>query len=93
MFITSKHLTETGKEETGKSAKECIDEMVILEAKVLQNEATPIKVMLQEKNNNEAPNEGWYVNIDVIYAGGSQDTMLNYIEELKKDRQFEGIAQ
>jgi AraC family transcriptional regulator, transcriptional activator of pobA len=35
LFITAKHLTETIKNETGKSAKEWIDEMVVLEAKVL----------------------------------------------------------
>ncbi len=35
LFITAKHLTETIKAETGKSAKEWIDEIVILEAKIL----------------------------------------------------------
>lgn len=35
LFITPKHLTETVKQETGRSAKEWIDELIILEAKVL----------------------------------------------------------
>jgi AraC family transcriptional regulator, transcriptional activator of pobA len=35
LFVTPKHLTETIKAETGKSAGEWIDEMVILEAKIL----------------------------------------------------------
>jgi AraC family transcriptional regulator, transcriptional activator of pobA len=39
LFISPKHLTEIIKSETGKSAKEWIDEIVILEAKVLLQEA------------------------------------------------------
>jgi AraC family transcriptional regulator, transcriptional activator of pobA len=39
-FVTAKHLTETVKNETGKSAKEWIDEMVVLEAKVLLQDAS-----------------------------------------------------
>jgi AraC family transcriptional regulator, transcriptional activator of pobA len=39
LFISAKHLTETVKIETGKSAKEWIDEMVVLEAKVLLQDA------------------------------------------------------
>lgn len=43
LFVTPKHLTEVVKEQTGKSAKEWIDELVILEAKVLlQNPALTI---------------------------------------------------
>ncbi|MFM2387544.1 MAG: hypothetical protein RL660_2301 [Bacteroidota bacterium] len=68
-------------------------QVYIYDIEVLQNEAMPIKKLLQEKNNKEEAKDGWYINIDVIYAGGSQHTMLNYIEELKKDGQFEGIAQ
>jgi hypothetical protein len=69
----------------GNVAKVFIDD-----TEVLQNDATPIKALLQEKNNNEEANDGWYINIDITYAGGSQDIMLNYIEELKKEGQFEG---
>jgi hypothetical protein len=67
-------------------------EVYIYDTEVLQNDATPIKAMLQEKNNNEEAKDGWYVNIDVIYSGGSQNIMLNYIEELKKEGQFEAVA-
>jgi AraC family transcriptional regulator, transcriptional activator of pobA len=35
LFVTPKHLTETIKSETGKSAGEWIDEIIILEAKIL----------------------------------------------------------
>lgn len=35
LFLTPKHLTETVKEASGKSAKEWIDELVILESKIL----------------------------------------------------------
>jgi AraC-like DNA-binding protein len=38
LFITPKHLTEIIKTETGRSAKEWIDDMVILEAKILLKE-------------------------------------------------------
>jgi AraC family transcriptional regulator, transcriptional activator of pobA len=40
LFVTPKHLTETIKAETGKSAGEWIDEMVILEAKILLQDTT-----------------------------------------------------
>jgi hypothetical protein len=67
-------------------------QVFIYDTEVLQIEATPIKAMLQEKNNNEPHKDCWYVNIDVIFSGGSQNTMLNYIEELKKEGQFEAVA-
>jgi hypothetical protein len=69
-----------------------VAQVYIYDTEVLQKEAQPIKALLQEKNNNEAPSDGWYINIDITYAGGSQETMLNYIEELKKEGQFEGNA-
>jgi AraC family transcriptional regulator, transcriptional activator of pobA len=40
LFITAKHLTETIKAETGKSAKGWIDEFVILEAKILLQDSS-----------------------------------------------------
>lgn len=40
LFVSPKHLTEVVKQETGKSAKEWIDELVILEAKVLLQNPT-----------------------------------------------------
>jgi hypothetical protein len=69
-----------------------VAEVFIYNTEVLQNEASAIKVMLQEKNNNEPHKDGWYLNIDVIFSGGNQETMLNYMEELKKEGQFEGNA-
>jgi hypothetical protein len=72
--------------------KDNVAEVYIYDTEVLQNDATPIKAMLQEKNNNEPHKDGWYVNIDVIFSGGSQNTILNYIEELKKEGQFEAVA-
>jgi hypothetical protein len=60
--------------------KDNVAEVFIYDVEVLNNDATPIKAMLQEKNNNEAAKDGWYVNIDVIFSGGSQNTILNYIE-------------
>jgi hypothetical protein len=56
------------------------------------DEATPIKAMLQERNNNEPHKDGWFFNIDVIFSGGNQETMLNYIEEMKREGQYEGVA-
>lgn len=40
LFVTPKHLTEVIKQQTGKSAKEWIDELVVLEAKVLLQNAS-----------------------------------------------------
>jgi AraC family transcriptional regulator, transcriptional activator of pobA len=40
LFISAKHLTEIVKSETGKSAKEWIEELVILEAKILLQDAS-----------------------------------------------------
>jgi hypothetical protein len=69
-----------------------MSEVYIFDTEVLKSEAQPIKSMLQEKNNNEVAIDGWFVNIDVIYGGGNQKTMLAYIEELKKEGAFEGFA-
>jgi hypothetical protein len=72
--------------------KENVSKVFIYDAEVLQTEASRIKAMLLEKNNNETTQDGWYVNIDVIYSGGSQKNMLAYIEESKKEGQYEGEA-
>jgi hypothetical protein len=64
----------------------------IYDTEVLQVEAQVIKDIVFEKNNKEAANDGWYINIDVIYSGGNQKTMLAYIEELKKEGVFEGVV-
>jgi hypothetical protein len=72
--------------------KENVVEVFIYDTEVLKKEAQPIKTMLQEKNNNEAAKDGWYINIDVLYSGGSQKIMLDYIEESRKEGLFEGAA-
>jgi hypothetical protein len=69
-----------------------VSEVFIYDTEVLQVEAQVIKDMLFEKNNKESANDGWFVNIDVIYSGGNQKTMLAYIEELKKEGAFEGFT-
>jgi radical SAM superfamily enzyme YgiQ (UPF0313 family) len=70
--------------------KDNVAEVFIYDTEILQNDATPIKTMLQERNNNEPHKDGWFLNIDVIFSGGGQETMLNYIEELKQGGLFEG---
>jgi hypothetical protein len=58
-----------------------ICEVFIYNTEVLLGEAEAIKAMLYEKNNNEAPNDGWFVNIDVIYSGGSQKRVQAIIDQ------------
>jgi hypothetical protein len=70
--------------------KDNVAEVFMYDTEVLQNDAKPIKAMLQERNNNEPHKDGWFLNIDVIFSGGGQETMLNYIEELKQEGLFEG---
>jgi hypothetical protein len=72
--------------------KENVAKVFIYDTEVLQNEAAAIKTMLQEKNNKEASKDGWFLNIDVIFSGGGQETMQNFIEELKKKGRYEGVA-
>jgi hypothetical protein len=67
-----------------------VSEVFIYDTEVLQGDAQAIKVILQEKNNNEAPIDGWFVNIDVIYSGGSQKQVQAIIEETKTEGVFEG---
>jgi hypothetical protein len=62
-----------------------ICELFIYDTEVLQGDAEAIKAMLYEKNNKEAPNDGWFVNIDVIYSGGSQKQAQAIIEQYKAD--------
>jgi hypothetical protein len=69
-----------------------VSDVFIYDTEVLQVEAQSIKALLYEKNNKEEAQDGWYINIDVIYSGGNQKTMLAYIEELKKEGAFEGFA-
>jgi hypothetical protein len=67
-----------------------VSEVLIYDTEVLQGKAEAIKAMLQEKNHNEAPNDGWYVNIDVIYSGGNPKNVEAIIEQTKTEGLFEG---
>jgi hypothetical protein len=67
-----------------------VSQVFIYDIEVLQGDAQAIKKILKEKNNNEAPNDGWYVNIDVIYSGGSQKSVEAIIEQTKAEGLFEG---
>jgi hypothetical protein len=67
-----------------------VSEVFIYDIEVLQGDAQTIKKMLKEKNNNEAPNDGWYVNIDVIYSGGNPKSVEAIIEQTKAEGSFDG---
>jgi hypothetical protein len=69
--------------------KENGSEVFIYDTEVLQGNAQEIKVMLQQKNKGEAPNDGWFVNIDVIYSGGSIKSVLEIIEQYKSEGTYE----
>ncbi len=70
--------------------KENVSEVYIYDTEILQGDAENIKAMLYEKNNKEAPNDGWFVNIDVIYSGGSQKQVQAIIDQTKMESAFEG---
>jgi hypothetical protein len=67
-----------------------VSEVFIYETEVLKGDAEVIKAALYEKNNKEAPNDGWFVNIDVIYSGGSQKQLQAIIEQSKNEGSFDG---
>jgi hypothetical protein len=70
--------------------KKNVSNVFIYDTEVLQGDAEAIKAMLYEKNNKEAPNDGWFVNIDVICSGGSQKRVQAIIEQTKNEGSFEG---
>jgi hypothetical protein len=67
-----------------------VSEVFIYDTEVLKGDAEAIKAILYEKNNKDAPNDGWFVNIDVIYSGGSQKQVQAIIEQTKAEGAFEG---
>jgi hypothetical protein len=67
-----------------------VSKVFIYETEVLQGDAQAIKKILQEKNNDEAPNDGWFVNIDVIYSGGNHKNVEAIIEQTKTEGLFDG---
>jgi hypothetical protein len=69
---------------------ENVSKVFIYEAEVLQGDAQAIKAMLKERNDDEAPNDGWYVNIDVIYSGGNPKNVEAIIAQAKVEGSFEG---
>jgi hypothetical protein len=71
------------------SGQENVSEVFIYDREVLQGDAEEIKRMLQQKNYSEAPIGGWFVNIDVIYSGGSIKSVLEIIEQYKTDGTYE----
>jgi hypothetical protein len=67
-----------------------VSNVFIYDTEVLNGDAEAIKAMLYEKNNKESPKDGWFVNIDVIYSGGSQKQINAIIEQTKTEGIFEG---
>jgi hypothetical protein len=67
-----------------------VSEVFIYDTEVLKGDAQVIKKMLQQKNNGEVPNDGWFVNIDVIYSGGNPKSIEAIIEQTKADGLFDG---
>jgi hypothetical protein len=67
-----------------------VSEVFIYDTEVLKGDAQAIKAMLFEENFKQAPNDGWFVNIDVIYSGGSQKNIETIIEQTKAEGLFEG---
>jgi hypothetical protein len=60
----------------------------ILGQEVLLGDPQAILSMLTVENSNEAPNDGWFVNIDVIYSGGNLKQILAMIEQAKTNGTF-----
>jgi hypothetical protein len=67
-----------------------VSEVWLYDAEVLQGNAYAIKSMLFEENDKEAPIDGWFVNIDVIYSGGNPFSVEAIIEQTKADGLFDG---
>ncbi len=65
-------------------------EVYLDDTEILQGDAQAIKAMLQIKNNNEPHHDGWFVNIDVIFSGGSQKQVQAIINQTKTEGVFEG---
>ncbi len=65
-------------------------ELFIYGIEVLSGDAESIKAILYAKNRNDAPIDGWFVNIDVIYSGGSQQPIRATIEQSKAEGSFDG---
>jgi hypothetical protein len=67
-----------------------VSEVYIYDNEVLNSNADELKIILQEKNNNLPPIEGWYVDIDIIYSGGNPKYSVAMIEEAKANGTFDG---
>jgi hypothetical protein len=96
-FLKYGFFADFNKEDGKFEAVECwndydknVSKVFIYEVEVLQGDAQAIKKLLQEKNNNEAPKDGWFVKIDVIYSGGSSKYVESIIEQTKTEGTFEG---
>jgi hypothetical protein len=67
-----------------------VSEVFIYDTEVLKGDAQAIKAMLFEENFIEAPKDGWFVNIDVIYSGGNSKSVEAIIEQTKAEGLFDG---
>jgi hypothetical protein len=67
-----------------------VSEVFIYDTEVLNGDAEAIKAMLFEENLKQAPNDGWFVNIDVIYSGGNPKSVEAIIEQTKAEGLFDG---
>jgi hypothetical protein len=67
-----------------------VSQVFIYDVEVLKGDAQAIKAMLFEENFKQAPNDGWFVNIDVIYSGGNPKSVEAIIEQTKAEGLFDG---
>jgi hypothetical protein len=66
-----------------------VSQVYIYGTEVLRTEAAVINAMLQQKNQ-EAAQDGWFVNIDVIDSGGNPRSANAAVEQAKAEGLFEG---
>lgn len=55
-----------------------VSEVFIYGVEILQGDAKEIKLILQERNNNEEPKDGWFYNIDVTSGGSKKKCFIHY---------------
>jgi hypothetical protein len=67
-----------------------VSEVFIYDTEVLNGDAQAIMEMLFEENFKQAPNDGWFVNIDVIYSGGNPKSVEAIIEQTKAEGLLDG---
>jgi hypothetical protein len=65
-------------------------EVYIYDKEILNTEAKILIELLQIQNNNEPSKDGWFINIDAFYSGGSQKHIKATIDQAKKDGLYFG---